>query len=512
MSYLKVDQPNTPNDVDDSLKGEVLGRHWVMFVVLMIGGLYQILTHAMWRDELQTWSMIRESATLPELFHNLRFEGMPPLWYLSLWFVSFVSLSPLAMQLFHFVCAAVAAFLVMWRAPFKPVTRLLIVAGYYFSFEYLVISRCYVQEVLLAFIYCAFQKKLVARPMLRGTVLGLLANTTVYGTLLSFSLLSAELFDLISDYRHRVQLQPRLRCLARIAATYVPLLVVAVIVMIPAKGGNFAANWNSSPEFLYILYAFCKIALSLVPIPQPGLHFWNTVLPLDHGMLTAISITVCVLTSIWLVLRRSPRQLFIFSACFLFMLVFGVIKYLGSLRHSGTLMICFVVCIWLAGCDEAEGSTVSSSKPMTISANLALRVILLCNMLAWMLASYCHLRYDFSGSREMAEMIHRSGKDELPIVGYPDNAVSAVAGYLARPVYYAENSKAQTFIRWSTERNEQIGPLDVLNFTADLSGRAGCNVLLVTNYPFQHTQLNLLSRTSEAIVENEQFYLYEFAK
>src|ERR1022692_2370586 len=56
----------------------------VFFIIALIG----ILHHEMWRDELQPWLIARESHSIPQLLHNMRFEGHPILWHLMLYFIT----------------------------------------------------------------------------------------------------------------------------------------------------------------------------------------------------------------------------------------------------------------------------------------------------------------------------------------------------------------------------------------------------------------------------------------
>ena len=52
----------------------------------------------MWHDEINAFEIALHSPTLPALFHNLHYEGHPPLWYLLLWFASSLGTSPLIAQ------------------------------------------------------------------------------------------------------------------------------------------------------------------------------------------------------------------------------------------------------------------------------------------------------------------------------------------------------------------------------------------------------------------------------
>src|SRR5437764_13645509 len=75
----------------------------IFFVVCLA----RILHHAMWRDELQAWSIARASANISELFRNFRYEGHPAGWFLILYAVTRLTTNPVAMQVLH-ACAATA--------------------------------------------------------------------------------------------------------------------------------------------------------------------------------------------------------------------------------------------------------------------------------------------------------------------------------------------------------------------------------------------------------------------
>ncbi|MCB0795477.1 MAG: hypothetical protein KDB88_12130, partial [Flavobacteriales bacterium] len=99
--------------------------------------------HGMWLDEMQHWCLARDSNDLVDLFHNTRNEGHPPLWHLLLFFITRTTSDPVAMQVLHGLIALCSIYLVLWHAPFPLSWRVLLVFGYFFAFEYAVISRNY---------------------------------------------------------------------------------------------------------------------------------------------------------------------------------------------------------------------------------------------------------------------------------------------------------------------------------------------------------------------------------
>lgn len=94
---------NRPTKYND---GVVAASAWVRLNarVLTLLALYALAIgfalywHATWRDEMQAWLIVRDSADLPALFHNLRYEGHPALWYLLLMPLTRLSRDPALMQ------------------------------------------------------------------------------------------------------------------------------------------------------------------------------------------------------------------------------------------------------------------------------------------------------------------------------------------------------------------------------------------------------------------------------
>lgn len=479
--------------------------HWALFALLVLFNLYQLLTHAMWRDELLAWSIARDSRSLAELYTNRSYEGFPLLWHLVLWVLTAASQSPLVMQLFHFACALTTQLLIMTRSPFSPGMRLAVVSGYYLSFEYCIISRAYVLGVLLITVYCAFQEQLSRHPALRGTVLGLLANSSVFGAILSLACAADELLSAVKGREEDTGSErPRSSGIVPFLAAYSSLLVAAVAAMLPPQDDTFAAGWNLNPDLLEKLYVLCRLLIAMVPVPVPRATFWNSLAALDAGMWLALPVSLAVLLAVWYTLRDAPRYLGLFTFGLIGVWIFSVVKYLGKVRHSGSVLILFIACSWLMF--SALKRERRSPSPAAIAA---LWGILIANMAAFGIAAYYHLKYDFSGGRDMADIIRRSGGD-APIVGDIDYAASTVAGYLNRPIHFATSRSTGTFIIWNGERSD-VGPSGVIDLAASLAVQHP-RVLLLLNYPLESAHARFLACSADAIVADEVFHLYEFVR
>jgi hypothetical protein len=288
---------------------------------------------------------------------------------------------------------------------------------------------------------------------------------------------------------------------------YILFLMIAVAFMLPPNDDTVSTGWNLNPDLTEKIHIFWRLLIYLVPIPLLKISFWNSLAALDGDIWIAVPVSIGVMFAVWFALRSTLRYLRLFITGVFGVGISGAVVYSSFfMRHGGTLMLLFIACIWLA----AELNSATTKVVRSRSSEIAVWIILSANLIAFGIASYYHLRYDFSGSREMAQIILQSGKTSYPIVADIDYATSSVAGYLDRPIYYATNFKAQTFIRWNQERTE-AGPSETLSFARNLSKENHGGVLLLLNYPIEIVGSRLLAQTADAIVEDEVFYLYEYA-
>ena len=124
----------------------------VIFFLLFLNG---IIHHAMWRDEMQAWSLARDSGSWREIFHALHYEGHPCLWYLILYGIVQWTLEPFAMQFAHILIASFSVFIFLRCSPFRRFYKILFIFGYFPFYEYAIKSRGYALGILIIFIICS---------------------------------------------------------------------------------------------------------------------------------------------------------------------------------------------------------------------------------------------------------------------------------------------------------------------------------------------------------------------
>ena len=161
----------------------------LLFGLFVIVNTVRMFRHVMWRDEFQAFMLAAASSTPLDLFAKLKYEGHPGLWHLVLWVITRFTADPLWMQVAQLLIA-LGIWVLVWRvSPFTKIEKFLLVLSYYLFWEYFVVSRSYGLGVLLGFGFIALQTKRPEQRFWPWVLLGLLANTSVFGTI--WSLVSA---------------------------------------------------------------------------------------------------------------------------------------------------------------------------------------------------------------------------------------------------------------------------------------------------------------------------------
>ena len=153
----------------------VCGAIFVLYALLTLIG---ALNHEFWFDEAQAWTIARDN-TIGGIFYQLGYEGHPPLWYLILYVFSHMGFECTVMSIISWFITAVAAAVVMFKAPFHIVTKAALLFSGGFLFLNSVMSRVYCLINLLVVLTAWLYPKRRAHPILFGVLIALLANTHI---------------------------------------------------------------------------------------------------------------------------------------------------------------------------------------------------------------------------------------------------------------------------------------------------------------------------------------------
>jgi hypothetical protein len=279
---------------------------------------------------------------------------------------------------------------------------------------------------------------------------------------------------------------------------------------IPSDAGWDTTSYMVSHAHTNYLRSTEMIWKAFVPIPRMStLNFWNTNL-LDnyHGLMTVFSLVLlCVSVSLFI---RNRTVLFLYLSGLGSLLVFKQLFYFGTLRHDGQAFILFLASAWLLGTYTGGlfPSTVDNRTGLRgpLYRNVVFTGLLAIQAFLGLLVSSMALQLPFSQARATADFIRAKHMDQMLIVGDPDYAVSPIAGFLGREIYYRRGNRMGSYVIWDKAR--PVSPEEsMFEVARHLATDQHQNVLLILTQIPNHSVQEIASFTG-SIVRDERYYLY----
>lgn len=470
-----------------------------LFLLFLIVAATVSLGHEFWRDELQAWMIVRDSASVADLMHNSRYEGHPSLWFFLLFGLKQLAPGLAALKVLHLTIAASSAWLVLRHSPFSLLHRSLLVFGYFFLYEYTVIARNYAVGVFFVLSAC------VLFPRRGSPGAFLLIALAVVGMMLSnvysFFLGLAFTLLLFAEEWHR----PFRFDLCRLPG-YVVMLTGALLFLadtLPPADYGYWPTWRTTLGLRALAELLARAGCVFFPIPSPQVHYWNSFI-FPHVWLQAALGMGSVAAAVWLFPRKPLSRWFVgfFTAV---LLLFSYVKFPGHLRHNGHLFIALVAMCWI------EPSLSGPQRPGKRAAAVLFTVILAAQAAAGVMASVLEVALPFSQAQAAATWINRHRPGGL-VVAHDDAGTSSAAAFLDTPPFYARSGTYGTWIVWNTRRLRPDLTAESLVCTGDsLAGTTGKAVLWLTTAPIDSAEtygLVLVRRFAPSVEPMESYWLY----
>lgn len=492
------------------------------FVSLALIG---ILNHEMWRDELQAWLIARDSLSISDLFHNVKYERHPALWHLCLYVLTRFTRDPIAMQLLHLAIASGTVLLFAKHSPFTKLQKVLFSFGYFPLFEYGVISRNYALGVLLIFACCVLLSKPERNYITLACLLALLSNTSAYGFIIAIAIVLTLVFECLIDQSRRPSDDDKFKILIGLFIFALGSAAFLVVFILPANLENLSYV-NPPVDSVHVfkdtfVYTLTKIWESYFPLPNVFMHdFWNTNILMAvsedtfrrAGALLSLGIFA---TSLFFFIRK-PIVLFLYLCGTLGILLFTFTFFLGYVRHSGHLFMIFIACLWLSG--RLSDSNILLYPWLIHSSSLFVKykprfltVVLCVHFAAGGFAISKDLIYPFTEIKNTAEYIKEHRMTGMLIAGSQDISVSPLTVYLNQKIYFPESGTFGTFIVWNKFRKPKP-PQEFLEKIREHIELRNEEVLFISTKELNNNESDInvteLARFTRSIVNDENFYLY----
>lgn len=412
---------------------------WGAFILYIFIAGITIANHEMWGDEIHSWNIVKGSTSYTELIQNIRYEGHPPVWYTILWPVSRFTHDTGYIQAVHLVIASLTVFLVLFFSNIPIALRVLIPFGYFFLYEYAVISRNYAGGILLAMSLCVIiHRHFRYKQLLYYVLLFLMTNTHLLAMLLAASI---HLYFLLMKYEQKQKFS------AIVCHAVIGILVAlpSCYFMFPPSDSQMNTQFWVDKWDYHNLTAFIQAPIrSFVPMPAWwSTNFWHTQFLTElkdtHVLLKALYILTALLF-VWLaytILKTNRKSLILFLANFSLSFIVAVLVFpMTSARYAGFLYIGFIVAFWLC-CNE---SVIDKSKKRLMA------LLLLVQMCGGIFASLTDIQKPFSYAYAVKELAGKVPAGEKVVTDYW--AMNVVSAFADKPMYCVDMEKEASFLLW----------------------------------------------------------------
>lgn len=414
---------------------------WIAFILYIITVWYTMSHHELWGDEIHSWNIAKASAGFSDLISNTRYEGHPPLWYIILWITSKFTHDPGSIQVVHLIIACLTVFLILFFSSFSFSTKLLLPFGYFFLFEYSILSRNYAIGILIAFLICIIMhKKFKGKMFLYYTLLFLLSNTHLLALLLAASF---HFYFLLVIKEQEKKYKPLLKH-----------VLIAILIYFPSVYFIFPPADSSLGTTYWLLRWNINQLSSIVQspirafIPIPALfeyNYWDTnavigtdkISVIPKWLIPVISVALTLLPVFLLKQNKKILYFFLFNLLLIFLVSF-ILPFTNA-RHVGFIFIGFLVALWFY----------SHHKSMGKIQNLIVAFLLLIQIAGGIIAVSKDIKYPFSNSYKVNELLKLVPPQEKIVTDYW--CLNNLSAFTDKQYYCVDLQREASFLLWNRE-------------------------------------------------------------
>ena len=493
----------------------VLPATLIFFIVSAIG----IYNHELWLDEAQHFLIGRDSDSLTSMYYNMQYDGHVRLWNYCLFFIThYISATPFAMQTFHLLIITATVFIFLRFAPFDILTKLLIISGYFFLFEYNVISRNYALGILFLFACCRLLANEKKNVWWIGLMLVLMSNTHLF-----FAFAACGIFLYV--FVHKLKRKNFDKHFFIFSFLFLlAILSVAVQIKIPSDRTYFHPEQMTWYTWDNISKAFYGLAKGFLPLPLSiNGDFWNHFIFNKFPSLLQFFLALWLVIYPFLLLRRAkPAMLFFFCSIFL-LFSFLLLSQSWAARYFGMAFIFFIASAWLAGNESINIFSIEKIQQTFLGSKLFygfFYLLLACHIFSGAYSYITDLSRPFTEAKNVVDYIKSNQANKKVIVMDGYGAGPAVSAYLGRPVFYLNIDQNGSYCYWKKSWFEfSMGPL-VAQLQKSIYANGQDSFLLVSIRDVKEKQIQSdnsifhfreLSNFKNGIIKPD-YYIYEVTR
>ncbi len=481
----------------------------IFFLYVLVAG-YTLAHHELWGDEVHSWNIAKASTGISDVIANSRYEGHPPAWYLILWTISKFSQNLFFIQLAQFLIACSIVFIILFYSPFPFITRALLPFGYYFVFEYGIISRNYAIGILLALCICVIlRKNFKYKFLLYYALLLLMTNTHLLAMLLAGSI---HFYFLMLN----IEQKKKIRFIALHAALGILIVLPSLYFIFPPSDSNLNMQFWTGRWTTDQLGIMAKSPLRVfMPIPAWWTYnFWNTQfllqLQLTHSFLRPVTLLLSILFlgMIWWILKGNKKSLALFTVNLLLTFLVAVIFPLTTARYIGFIYIGFIVAYWMY-CAET---------PVTKTNQWLVNILLGLQLITGLFYLAKDIQLPFARSNNANELLAKVPANEKIVTDYW--CANTISAFTDKKLYCVGLDRQVSFLLWNRELKVRPDNPYTHSLSRLFSEEGVTRIYLISTWTTQFIfkldpqaqksfQFTVIDKRDDAIEKWSNIYLYE---
>ena len=385
--------------------------------------------HEPWYDEAQSW-LIARSAPLKDIFLTLpHYEGHSPLWHMILLPIARSGIPyEIGIKAIAIILSTISAALIIFKAPFPRLIRLLLPFTYFIFYQTGVISRNY-SLLLLGFLFAAIlYPKRNQKPWFFVLSMALVSAASAYGIVICAGITVAWIIEIYKEYKIKFVKREFIKDERVRAITVLFLFALLMVYMILPEANTYAVAVDSKNSFLIRLLYMLLIA----PLEAIIYQYFDFYQRLSQQMIPILSYIVGIITGImlfislfYLIRREKIWTLVLPYMCFSIFSA-GVHFYT---HHISVVGFFFLFWSWTYMQEErmncATGAShaqkyIFKNEDMKKIKKLGILFLWVCMGMSvyWSVSASIHeITVNYGYGREMADFIEGNNLEKLKIMG-----------------------------------------------------------------------------------------------
>jgi len=509
---------------------------WDKYFPFIVTALYLILSiilivnHEYWFDEIHAWVKASRSTSITELISWVKiYEGAPFIWHFILYFLShFISSNLESMKVVHLAISTISAFLMLKYFPFKKIYRVMLVFGYYFFYQYSIISRNYAIGVLFVIVFCILYKNKFKNLIPLGITLFLICQTNYYALMIALAFTLILIIDYISEFKRIKEKKHHLYFAIAIVFALLGALLFfwqmgyQLIANIPSFGESLGIKGFISKYYRNIIATMNGTIVAYIPIVKIDAGFFNgsliANLPIGSKLRYLFPAFLAFFSIPIFIIKR--RYIIPYIISFSGMIIMPLFIHTGYIWHYGNIFLFFICLLWLTKISGKKSKYLIAGKKeiLTKAASVILIVLLSISLVGTGIIFYSDYKYPFSNGKYVAEYIKENFNiDEIIIAGHWDwSAAAVVSAYMGKLVYCPQEKDYIKFIPWNSPNRQRImTDEEIFSDVSKLLEEKDTVILMLNHKPDPIVVESYNSREIQHFdksITGYEYYIYELNK